>query len=318
MISTPTAMITFDRLKLISHVSNIEVLDDSEFVEKVDKDGVFISKKYSISVPYLLTIEIKADNELVIEFTGKILGRNYPKLISRDTIMKCFENINTLGFVRLNSEALMESQVVKCDVTTDFKSSDFKGLTNYIRSHLANFKTYSCKQIRNGNLIIENNVTSKTHKRMTIYNKHYEMNLYKSNREYMETYDITNEFDNVGRIEINLNNKKIIRDMLKIKDNSLKSVLNSEANPIREFLTEAVPPVEEFQTELSPYKDFIATAVLAYCGNDIAKVEAKIRECVTSRGTSIKTKMEPFRQKYESIISGHTVTLYTDLLEQLS
>lgn len=208
MTSTPTAVITFDRLKLISHISNAEVLDDSEFVEKVDKDGVFISKKYSISVPYLLTIEIKADNELVIEFTGKILGHDYPKLISRDTIMKCFENINALGFVRLNSEALLESQVVKCDVTTDFRSSDFKGLTNYIRSHLANFKTYSCKQPRNGNLIIENNATSKTYKRLTIYNKDCEMNLYKSNREYMETYDITNEFDNVGRIEMNLNNKK--------------------------------------------------------------------------------------------------------------
>ncbi len=311
-------MITFDRLKLISTIDNIEIIDESAFIEKYE-NGVLVSSKYSIKTPYLLSIEVKHSiNELVIEFSGKVLESDYPRLISIDTIQQCFDNINALGIVNLNSAEMMNAQVVRCDVTKDIKCANFNELTEYIGSHIANFKTYPSHQPRNGNLIIETNAMGKTHKRLTIYNKQAEMNNKKQNREYMEQYNITSEFDNICRLEMNLNNKEQIRKLLKIQDNSLSSVLSSSANPIMDFLMEAVPPVEEYQTELSPFKDLIATAVLAYCGNDIAKVEAKIRECVTARGTSIKTKMKPFRQKYESIISGNAVTLYTDLLEQLS
>ncbi len=317
-MTIPQTMITFDRLKLISTIDNIEILDESAFIEKYE-DGVLVSSKYSMKTPYLLSIEVKHSiNELVIEFSGKVLESDYPRLISIDTIQQCFDNINALGIVNLNSVAMMNAQVVRCDVTKDIKCTNFKELTDYIRSHIANFKTYTCNQPRNGNLIIETNAMGKTHKRLTIYNKQTEMNNKKQNREYMEQYNITDEFDNICRLEMNLNNKEQIRQLLKIQDNSLSSVLNSTANPIAEFLTTAVPPAEEYQTDLKPYDDFIATCVLAFCDNDLAKVEAYIRNCTPSRGTDIKKRMKRYRDKFESMQSGKTSTIYTDLLKQLS
>lgn len=47
-------------------------------------------------------------SEVIIEFTGKILGSRYPELISLNNIGQCFQNIEKLGFckfeVNLNSK----------------------------------------------------------------------------------------------------------------------------------------------------------------------------------------------------------------------
>ncbi len=316
-------MITFDRLKLISTIDSIEILDETAFIQKYD-NGVLISKKYTIYTPYKLSIDIRdLTHEVIIEFSGKILGNDYPKLISIDTIDECFNHINAIGIVKIDVEAMMNAQVVSCDVTKDIRVfdigvSDFKALTNYIITHLSNSKRYSCKQPPNGNLIIENNAMGKTHKTLTIYNKGKEMNNLKKNRNYMEQYNLTDEFDNVCRLEMKFNNKEHIQQALQIADTSLASVLTSSANPIADFLASAVTPTPDYVSDLDPEDDLIATAMLYYFDNDMAKLEANIRAVTPSRGTSIKRKMRRYRQKYESMQSGNTSTLYTDLLNQLN
>ncbi len=311
-------MITFDRLKLISTIDSIQILDETAFIEKYD-NGLLISKKYILKTPYMLSIDIRClTHEVIIEFSGKILGNDYPKLISIDTIQQCFNNINAIGIVKIDTAAMMNAQVVRCDVTKDIRVPDFKALTNYIRSHISNFKTYSCTQPRNGNIIIETNAMGKTHKRLIIYNKQKEMNNLKHNRNFMEQHNLTNEFDNVCRLEMNLTNKEQIRQALHIQDTNLTSVLNASANPISDFLQSAVTPTTDYITDLDPYNDLIATAVLAYFDNDIAKVEANIRAANTSRGTSIKRRMQRFRAKWESMQANKPYRIYTVLLNQLN
>lgn len=55
------------------------------------------------------------ENELVIEFSGKILGKDYPQLISRET---------------------------KCDVTMDIQCDDISGLASYINGNVKSHRQY--------------------------------------------------------------------------------------------------------------------------------------------------------------------------------
>ena len=77
------------------------------------------------------------EQEVVVEFCGKVLGRDYPKLISSETIKTCFENINALGFCQIDVEAMMDAEVVKADVTKDVKGID----THCLTIILSRFKT---------------------------------------------------------------------------------------------------------------------------------------------------------------------------------
>ena len=90
-------MLTFDKLKLVTNINDIEVLDTSLF-NITYKNDVMASMKFYQDIPYLLMIKIDFEcSEAVIEFTGKILKSEYKKLISAETIRQCFDNINEMG-----------------------------------------------------------------------------------------------------------------------------------------------------------------------------------------------------------------------------
>ena len=92
-------MLTFDKLKLVTKIENIKILEESAFSIK-SKDNVISHLEFHQKVPFLLNIEVDyEDNELVLEFTGKVLGSDYPKLISIETIKQCFININNRVYV---------------------------------------------------------------------------------------------------------------------------------------------------------------------------------------------------------------------------
>ena len=148
-------MITFDKLKIVSDISAIDIHDISRF-DIITKNGVVSALKYYQELPYLLMIKVDYQSrEVVVEFSGKVLGKDYPKLISISTIAKCFENINALGFCSLDVETMMDSDVVKCDVTKDVKIQDVSGLTQYIRNHISNYQQFLCRKLRNGNLVVD-------------------------------------------------------------------------------------------------------------------------------------------------------------------
>ena len=169
-------MVTFDKLKIVAGIEAVKITDESRF-EIIRKKGLITSRKYYQETPFLLRIKMDYKRrESVIEFSGKILGRDYPKLISSDTIKLCFENINALGFCSLDTSMMMDADVVKCDVTLDKTLSDFKQATDYIRSHICSYQKFICRKLLNGNVTIEKNVvSSKSKKRLTIYDKEQEM-----------------------------------------------------------------------------------------------------------------------------------------------
>ena len=293
-------MITFDKLKIVSSFSNIEILDETHF--KVEtKDGYVVTRKYHNENPYLLDIKIDyIEKELVIEFTGRILGKDYPKLISIQTIGQCFTAINDLGFCRLDIESLMDADVVKCDVTKDISVDNVPQLTAFLRNHNNNYQKVLCRKMNNSNLTIEKNVTTKKlKKRMVVYDKEKEMNK-SCNRQFVEDNGLEGAFDGQCRFELNLNSKEQIRSSLGITNTKLKSVLAADANPILDFLDDVVgPPL--VSASFTDKKAYLHMLVLKDCDFDLEKVEAKMRDLYPSRGTNFKKVMEPYKMMMEQM-----------------
>ena len=309
-------MNTFDRLKLVASIDTIRDFDESQF-EKIVKDGNTAYKFYQ-ETPYLLVIKINySEHEVVVEFTGKVLGKDYPKLISSATIRQCFQNINASGIINLDIDAMMDADVVRCDVTKDIHVEDVPRLTRYVRNHISNYQRFICRKLPNNNLVVEKNVTTdEIKKRMTIYDKGNEMRK-KANQRFVEAYGLHGAFDGVCRFEINLNSKEQIRTSLGISDTKLESVLASEANPIQDFLDVVVDATSTPNT-ISDRKCYYTMLVLKDCDYDLEKVEAKMRQLYPSRGSNIKAIMQPFRQMMERLNSPAESDLWEDVHRQLS
>lgn len=295
-------MLTFDKLKIVANIESIEITNIDVF-EKTEKAGSLSALKYYQEVPYLLRIKVDyVEKEVVVEFCGKILGKDYPKLISAETIKTCFDNINTMGFCRIDFAAMMDAEVVKADVTTDVHGVDVPQLTSYVRSHINNYRKFVSRIKRNGNFVIDKNVTTDNmKKRMTIYDKGKEMQKVK-NKRYAEMNGLQQAFDDVCRFELNLNSKQQVRDALKIDNNKLKNVLASTARPIYDFMVQIIGPVNDIDygpASLSSKKEYLTRLVLQDCQYDLEKVEAKMRELYPQRGTNFKKVMEPYRLMME-------------------
>ena len=309
-------MITLDKIKLVANIDTIISFNETHF-ERIEKYGS-LTYKYYQEVPFLLAIKIDyPEKELVVEFTGKILGVDYPKLISLETIRQCFQKINSTGIITLDIEAMMDADVVKCDVTKDIQLDDIPKFTNYIRNHTCSYQRYICRKLRNNNLIVEKNVvTRKTKKRMTIYDKGKEMQK-AENRRFVETYGLQDAFDGICRFEINLNSKEQIRDAIGSKSTKLQSVLSSTANPIVNFLDEVIDNNVKASGGMTGKKAYFAELVLRDCDYDLEKVEAKMRQLYPSKGTSISAIMQPYRQMMEQLNSVEETNIWNDVRTQL-
>ena len=310
-------MITFDKLKLVVGIKAVLDYDETRF-EVIERDGQVVALRYFQEIPFLYRLVLDySSKEAVIEFSGKILGKDYPKLISLETIRQCFENINALGICIFDPEALMNAEVVKCDVTKDIPGEAIPGVTDYIRSHVSSYLRFQCRRLRNGNLVIDKNVTSKKiKKRMTIYDKGKEM-LRSQNQDFAEEHGLKDAFNGMYRFELNLNSKEQIRKSLRIADTKLMTVLSADANPILEFLDEVVQPGAE-AVKMTDKKSYVTMLVLQDCDYDLEKVEAKMREFYRSKGTSISKVMEPYRKMMEQMGDECGKTLWEDVKQALA
>ena len=306
-------MQTFDRLKIVAAIDAIDVVNENVFVKTLVNDNV-VSMKYYRETPSKLMIKVDyASGEMVMEFTGKILAHNYPHLISM--VEECFRNIESLGFCRFDMDLLMRSEVVSCDVTKDVQCSDVRKVQSYIRSHISNYNKYVCRALKNGNVVLEKNVTTrKNKKRMTIYDKEQEMKK-SDNTRFMQRNGLTDEFVGKCRFEINLNSKEQIRNALHIEDTNLLIVLNSETNPILEFMDEAVCG-SQGQKACSDWKSYQRYLVLKDCDFDLEKVEAKVRS-LYKRGTKISDVMRPYREAYSQLMAEGEDTYFSEILAML-
>ena len=307
-------MITFDKLKIVTKIDYIQI-DDINTFQQIIKNNTLKELKYNITYPYLLYIEIDyIENDLVIEFSGKILKDRYKELISIHNIRQCFENINDMGICTLDVEAILgDAVVVKCDVTKDVNCTDVPIVSAFVRDNVRSYQQFSVKSPRNKNLIIEKNVETKVlKKRLTIYDKSKEMKKM-DNQRFMEKYEISAEdFKDICRFEMNLNSIAQIKASLNIADTQLMTVLTANGNPIAEFLDEIVTDGD--CAPLTDKQTYMTELVLRDCHYELGEVETKMRQ-IYSKGTNLSKVMKPYRDALAK--KNQSQFTKTDLLQML-
>ena len=305
-------MTKFDKLKVVTNIEDITDIDTTVFVTQT-KDEEILYYKYKQETPFYLLIRADYDKqELVIEFTGKILKENYPQLINRNNIVQCLETINAIGICRIDTEAILaHGEICKGDVTKDISSTQMQEIIAQLKQSLTNYDKWTCAKYQGNGLVIYNTVkTDKYKKRLSIYDKRKELNK-ACNREFLNTISNRQEmldyFQDKIRFELNIDTKAQIRLLLGVMDNRLHSVLSSNANPILTVFDEAIRP-NEVTAYHSDLKEYMMALLIRECHNDLEEVEAKIR-AMTPKTVSIRKKMQPFRDLYTKIYDGNSISI---------
>lgn len=297
-------------MKLITSIDYISDIDNSVFLSVTKFDEV-LYYKYQQEKPYSLLIMVDYNhNELVFEFTGKILLDKYAQLINRETIKDSLNNINKLNICRLDVEAILyDAEVVKCDVTKDIEA-DINVVNSTIRQNLTNYRKWTVKQYNSG-IVLENVVsTPRYKKRLAIYNKCKELEKV-NNINFIDSLtsktEILSYFNGKVRFELNINTKQQIRQLLNIPNNNIQNVLNATANPILTVIDEAVK-YEPQQHKAQTLRDYEHELLLRDCDFNLIKVEAKVR-ALSSRNTSITRMMQPYKELYKRLQENKADTI---------
>lgn len=291
-------MITLDKIKIVAPLECVAVTKQDAFEVKI-KNGEVISKSYTQAKPYTLYVEVDYEaGETVIEFSGKILLDRYPEIINKDNFNYCIERINAMGFCCIDTAMLYEhGRACVVDVTKDVTYQNVAGLSEWLRTSIANHRKYLARNIGR-NLVIEKNVKTRGYKRrLTVYDKEKEL-LRAENRDFISCLhdqdSLLSYFKGKVRFEFNLNSKQAIRETLNIQDTSIDEILNSTANPIYNFIDEVITEdSKEAGVELS-WTDRKNLALLRDCDMDMAKVESEIRK-YASKGTHISQVLKSYK-----------------------
>lgn len=297
----------FDKLMVVFNNKYITNINTDKFNSTYEGKQLRMLN-YMQKSPFMLRIRIdKLKQETSIEFTGKVLGRNYPVLISSETIRECFENIQHLSICQLDIDGILATaEVPKLDVTKDVET-DFEECVVNLEFAIVNNRRWQVEKYQGSHgRVVRKNVSSvECKRRLVIYNKEREM-MRDENSEFLKYVgrQMLSHFKGITRFELNLTNKKQIRKLLCIEDNRLLSVLASSANPILSVVNEA------FDFSKTPAKsETIAswqkTCVLEKYNYDLAEIERNIR-ALASNNTSIKKLMAPYHQLVTSRKLQHT------------
>lgn len=299
--------IRFDKLKIITEISNIRSINSRLFTKNV-RNGRIASWTYNGNSPYNLMIQKNREKqELIIEFTGKILLDKYPDLIGLDNIRLCLENINNLNICTLNTDGILcKSYITKCDVAIDVPYDQLGRLYRCLTENINNHKKYMCKQIGN-NLEITNCVKTKNLKsRMIIYDKSKEIGK-PENKEFLNFItnkdELLNYYKGKVRFELNLNSMQLIRNYLGIDNTSINSVLNSTNNPFMHFFTKILINETYETSTIENLCDYEHWLLIESCQHDLRKVEAVVRR-YTSPKASVKQRMAPYHRLLQSSDTG--------------
>lgn len=139
-------MLCFDKLKIVTSIGHLIDFDKSKFQSSFRNEKLQYYK-YSQKIHYELLIMINHEkDELVIEFTSKILGLGFINLINVDTIYEC---LSSIPFVEFDDDEfyLEDCEVLKCDITKDVSLScgDVRQLQRYVNSSLGNYDKWKCE-----------------------------------------------------------------------------------------------------------------------------------------------------------------------------
>ena len=126
-----------------------------------------------------------------IEFSSKILKEDYQKLINRDTIRQCLENINKLGICTIDVNGILKNAwIIRADVTEDVDLKLTDEILNALNQNVGNYRRFKWQHYE-GKGITFTKDTKYNKEEIKIYNKYEE--LLKHSRKFVDTLSNRNK-----------------------------------------------------------------------------------------------------------------------------
>ena len=295
----------FDTLKLAFPTLYAEIINESKFIQDTDNKG---------KISYLLRTNEKQKivglnslrvgfTETVIEISAKILRKNYPKLLSVDTIEEALWNLHISGLISFDvTDVLRFAHIYKAHPAKHLRlSQSFAAYANPLAQLYTN-NEYRLLPYKDETVsFIQNVGTTKHREYFRLYNKMIEYSLSK-NAGYRETltaqqkHSVSVFFQDVVKAETELNSKRKLRQYY--PDISpeiwLRDLLLSETDPIAAQFDEITKglykAMENKETErgneftnLLNYKEQLEFTTLKHYGYDLHRVKAWLKNALSPR-----------------------------------
>lgn len=312
----------FDYFKLCLPNNSVDIVNSGEFSKTVSRDGQLTQLKYKQKTPFHYEILVDMCHcTTYISFSGKSLLDNYPSLISYNNIEECIHNINMAGICRIHPKAIYESIVTECDVTADIKyDGTIKQLQDTLMLKSSNYTI--AKSGKNRFYIQTTYLTQRKRENLVVYDKAKELSL-KSNLDFLSSVSNRQKqidyYSDKIRLELNLRSKDRLKKYFHCESPTLRSVLYSQEDPISAFLKQALSPdiiIDDLIEKHCPrLRELEHILLLCACGFNLKRVENIISR-ITSKGSSIWTRVKPYREIVERLFhKGINVNVDTDVIE---
>lgn len=283
-------MITLDKIRIKTNY-NYLLTKDVQFNQKYKRNSGELYQEFYNSnddpqVPYTLYIAIDYEKQtLTLQFTSKILGDDYPKLISCKTIRECLDNVNRIGICTIDVDKILaNSAVTSMDITVDVPTILTEKDLTAMDSLVGGYKRYKWQTYSDSGITFNRDVKSQSYKdSLVVYLKGKEIGK-RDNQPFLASLTnpeaIKDYFRDKTRFELSLDCKRKIQDMFKIKDVYLHDILELDNSILLQQFDRVFGNLQSSQpslTEKDRYDQFAMKCILQVYGNDLKQVEQAIR-----------------------------------------
>ena len=211
-------------------------------------------------------------------------------------------------------DILIDSELVKCDLTKDISLILKRDIKKILISHQTNFNKFHLQKYLTGYTVTKDVRTDNCKIRLSIYDKNAEM-LTADNKHFLnelsDSESLLMYFGNKYRIEVNLKTKESIRNYLNICDNSLLKALMSESNPLLGIFNKIfdnsidvencdvrIRNIFEYES-LSQLKDGL---ILKACDYDLSQIDK-----ILNHYLSPETNKRKYRPRFRKLLNETTI-----------
>lgn len=252
--------------------------------------GQYYSSKDDKNVPFNLFIAVsQLKQTLTLEFSSKILGPDYPKLISKYTIRQSLENINKLGICRIDVDGILQTGcITSADVTKDVHANLSDKTLQALSIRVENYRRYKWNYYDSDGIeFIRDVKSSKCKECIRIYRKEREI-VNPKNKDFLATlpnkWDIIKQFEGVTRFEVKLETIGKVRSYLNLKDTYIDDVMSAEANPLLAMYDRVFGESSDIPNiQAANYEDFSMQFILNTYQGDMKTIEMALKPIYGSR-----------------------------------
>lgn len=257
-------------------------------------------------------------NDLIIEFSAKILGLRYPELINIYNISDVVDIFNSYGIVTLYKDEFIKYSIcLKAHVTKDIKVTDPANQHIQLLAKCELNPKFYFGQYKYSGIFIK--PTAKKNKGVfkacKTYNKHEELLLNKSaaNTKLLKKIDVKS-WENVVRLETEIGNYEAFRKYFDLPHDDppyLSSVLSSKINVTARVLKDIIqdPCASKLTAKTTgdfkaDARDKIFTDIYDKCGNDDSKAFAMIKAAYPKQYYRIRIHYRDWKfQHFKTVVS---------------